>query len=185
MKGRVLMTNTNKKPVLVLKETLVTRFYPVSMNELDKILGDAQGLIIGINSCHGLESVNVYRFSRSFLAKNAKVRAILFGRENAKGHFIGSEAVANYLAKYYDSSKFVIATTSVTKLDELPTTDKGRGLEYLLTHTHKFNETTPEEDKIHKQDVKKGKNTYQVKCSTASNKTNWSYSITNNSVVEL
>lgn len=168
-----------KKVNFKKKETFITTFYYVPADAVDTILGEADALIAGINACHGWEGVNLYRFNRTTLKKNSRLRSYLFGRENAQGRFVGSEAVANGLATEF--SKYVIAETTVQELDNMMTAEKGHGLEEWLK-AQGYLGTTLKEDKELKQDLKKGRYTYQVKCSVACERTNWSYATTNGTI---
>ena len=175
------MTNIQKVIVLVARYAKLTRFFRVEYADVKELNGFSGGSLVAINRYHKSNTIALYRFPSEKLKSDETLRALLFGRENAKGHFIGSEAVANEL--YIRYSSYIIDTVDLEILQEYNTSNNlGYAFEnYLVNNGYKHG--TIKQDKNQKIDVigDDGKR-WQCKASIASDGTKWSYATTNGCV---
>lgn len=168
----------NKTLLFVARYAKLTRFFAIAYTAIKDLKGFSGGFILAINKFHKSNIVAIYEFTAKQLEKDEMLRALLFGRENAKGKFIGSQAIANELFARYDTN--IIDTVELEDLQAYNTDNNlGYAFEnYLVKNGYKHG--TVKQDKNQKIDVidNNGKR-WQCKASIASDLTKWSYATTN------
>lgn len=164
------------------------KFTMVSAEDVKKVFGKSSLLWVITNSYHDVGNVsdyaNIYQFTKKDFEKNPDLRALIYGRVNSKGTFKSCKVVTNSLATNFINH--AIDCISIADL-QIYASDNGYNnlgiaVEHYLIEKFGGKHGTEKQDKKLKQDVLINGHFIQIKCSLATDKTNLSYSTTNDNV---
>lgn len=164
------------------------KFTKVSSEDVKKVFGKSSILWLITNSYHDVgktsDYANIYQFTKKDFEKNPDLCALIYGRVNSKGVFKSCKVVTNSLANSF--IKYAIDCISIADLQTYASdngyTNLGVAVEYYLVEKFNGKHGTEKQDKLLKQDVLINGHFIQIKCSLATDKTNLSYSTTNDRI---
>lgn len=173
------------------------RYFKVPIDGIKYLKGHSSRFGLGIDSSHDSAIVSVYEVTLDDLKDNTPAPADLapnwtygelrgalaFGREGARGHFVGVKWLADNMHKHFRLA-YTVGKAEIER--NAPNIDFGRGLEITSEKKWGFAPSSPKQDRNLKIDeIDSNGHRWQFKCSiipsTASKK---SYSKTNGSVFD-